>query len=136
MKKREKEYSLIIILLFFYFIAAGCNKDKESFQQVSGSLRMNVYAKHHSWGVEGLSVYLEDNALQFPGYDTTAYTWKEKTDSLGFTSFNELFPGDYYLYATGYDSIWGDSVIGYMPVSISNQNTIKSTLNIEMYVSE
>lgn len=127
--------TLPLLSLMLLILATGCEKDNQT-GSISGSISLEVVAKHHSWGVGGLSVFLKDNVTQFPGYDTSLYRWRMTTDPSGHTSFDSLFPGDYYVYAIGYDSIWGDSVIGYMPVSINSQQLDENTMNIELYVSE
>lgn len=114
----------------------SCNKQDEQKVIVSGTLNIEVTTRHHGWNVPGLSVYLASDALEFPGYDTTQYEWSYTGDSEGKTEFKNLFPGDYYLYSIGYDSIWGDSVIGYMPVRLSATGLVGNTKNVELYVSE
>ncbi|MFM7217545.1 MAG: hypothetical protein ACKO1U_05965 [Bacteroidota bacterium] len=81
-------------------------------------------------------MYLAKDAISFPGYDTSAYSQTSITDEGGKVVFNRLFPGDYYLYSFGFDSIWGDSVVGYMPVRLLSSNLNNNTQNVALYVSE
>lgn len=133
-KNTLKAIPLVVALMYHSFIS--CKKDESGTNTISGSIKLEITAKHHTWGVGGLSVFLKENTTLFPGYDTSLYTRRTTTDSLGKSEFNSLFPGDFYVYAIGYDSIWGDSVIGYMPVTIKNQTLVDNTMNIELYVSE
>lgn len=52
------------------------------------------------------------NANDFPGEDTSIYEYSAVTDNNGHVFFEQLHPGDYYVYAKGYDLIWADTVIG------------------------
>ena len=117
-------------------LLTGCDDKGNSQDLIAGSYTLEVTAKHHSWPVRELSVFLAVDKQQFPGYDSSAYRWKTITDSSGIAAFNRLFPGDYYLYARGYDSTWGDTVIGYMPLRITAETQPDNTIEADLYVSE
>jgi hypothetical protein len=98
------------ILSLLVSFSAGCSKDTP--ESVSGNLSLEISALHHSWGVPNLPVFLKKNANDFPGEDTSIYEYSTLTDNNGSALFDQLHPGNYYVYAKGYDLIWADTVIG------------------------
>ena len=75
---------------------------------------------HHTWDVSGVMIYLERNTTTFPGNDSSVYDMKLQADGYGKATFEKLYPGNYYIYVSGFDDVWGSHVIGEMPVSLSN----------------
>jgi hypothetical protein len=91
---------------------------------------------HHTWDVSGIPVYLKKNATEFPGTDSTIYEFSGRTDGYGKITFENLFPGKYYVYASGYDAVWGSNVIGYAPLSLYSDNLISNHGELTLLVSE
>lgn len=113
----------------------SCGKENEA-PMVNGNVTLNVHAVHHSWDVRNLKVYLEANTLVFPGRDSTLYDRSLTTDDYGKVSFTQLFPGNYYVYASGFDSIWGANVIGYKLIYLTEENLINNELSVTLNASE
>src|SRR6185436_6762610 len=107
---------LLCVSLFSVFLAA-CKKD-DSPKIVHGNITLKVLALHHNWTIHYLSVYLKSNATTWPGRDSTLYNSVTQTTQNGRCEFDNLYPGNYYVYASGYDPVVNDNVIGYMPVVI------------------
>lgn len=130
----------LIILLFLFFlclVAVSCEKgERNSSRPIEGSITLKVNVKHHSWGVGPLDVYLKKDVTEWPGTDISKYDFHVTTNQNGNCEFNQLFPGDYFLYATGYDPIFRDSVLGYIPVEINEINIVNLTREVTLYVSE
>ena len=96
-----------IAVLFFVFLLGGCKKEQSILNSriLSRTIKLEVHSIHHTWDVSGISIYLKKNATDFPGKDTSLYEFKGITDGYGKYTFEKLFPGDYYLYVSGFDSI-------------------------------
>jgi hypothetical protein len=81
-------------------------------------------------------IYLKNNATDFPGKDSSIYEFKGQADGYGKFTFEHLYPGNYYVYASGFDPVWGSNVIGYMPVILDKDHTISNHASLTIYVSE
>jgi hypothetical protein len=127
-------------VLLFVLILASCRKDGETNQDgnpvVKGSINLFITAKHHSWNVPGLDIYLKKDATEFPGTDTSLYPWHTKADASGMVLFKELFIGKYYIYATGYDSAFGAPVTGHMPIELNSFTVTDNEANFDLQVTE
>jgi len=118
-------YKYIFHLTALVVITAlhSCTKEQEGIQ-VIGSLRLEITAKHHTWGVPYLPVYLKKNASVFPGEDTSLYEFSSTADNDGKVVFDKLHPGNYFLFTKGYDLIWGDTVTGRQPIALNSNTNI------------
>jgi len=129
--------SILLLLVFLSLVFFSCEKgESNSPRSIEGSITLKVYVKHHSWGVGPLDVYLKKSVFEWPGSDTSKYDFHTTTNQNGNCEFKQLFPGNYYLYAIGYDPIFRDSVIGYIPVKINETNIENLTREVTLYVSE
>jgi hypothetical protein len=129
----------------FFLMAAlmfGCKKDpvqkNESGQViVQGNITLKVRAMHHWWGVPYLPVYLKKNATEtWPGPDSTLYEFQVNADNEGNCEFTHLFPGKYYIYAHGFDPLFGMNVTGYSPVELNSTTAPGNELSFTLNVSE
>ncbi|HNS12044.1 MAG TPA: hypothetical protein PKM97_05475 [Bacteroidia bacterium] len=125
-----------IFLTFLIFAAYSCKKDSDKGQIVYGTYSLDITVMHHSWNVPNIPVYLKKNATTFPGIDTALYEYKTIADSDGKARFEKLFPGNYYLFAQGYDYYFGADVIGSTPIVLTNPGLQDKGLNITLMVSE
>src|ERR1043165_9821628 len=119
-------------------LSGGCKKDDTSSSpvQVQGNMSVNVRAMHHTWGVPGLPLYLKKNATVWPGTDSSKYEFKVMADHDGNGSFEHLFPGNYYVYAHGNDSIFGAYVTGYHAIQLNSTTAPANELDLILQVSE
>jgi hypothetical protein len=136
----KKTFYLIILSCILFFFS-NCRKESvvknESGQViVQGKITLKVQAKHHWWGVSYLPVYLKKNVTTWPGTDSTKYELKTVTDSDGNCEFDHLFPGNYYLYAHGFDSYFGMNVIGYHSIELNSSTAPDNELDFTLIVSE
>ena len=72
----------------------------------------------------------------FPEKDSSLYEFKGITDGYGKYTFEKLFPGDYYLYVSGFDSISGSNVFGNLPVIHLTDDLNDNYKELTVYVSE
>lgn len=129
-----------ILALLLILLVTDCRKEnnlnKDGQSVIAGSIRLNIQVMHHSWGVPYIPVYLKRNATEFPGYDTSLYDTCLQADNEGKLSFVKLYPGNYFLYAHGYDYYFGSVVRGYMPIRLNSETLVNNTGETTLYVSE
>jgi hypothetical protein len=126
-----------IIGLAFLFVSCKKHDTNPSGNEViKGSVSLYVTAKHHAWAVPGLTVFMKRNATTFPGTDTTLYEWRTTTDAAGMILIRELFYGKYFLYAKGYDSLFGAPVHGYLPIDLNSSSVQSNEAYYDMAVNE
>lgn len=123
--------SLIAALLFI-----SCNKSDDNQGSVTGTNRIIVTVIHHTYVVPNMRIFLKNNATEYPGSDTTLYNWKTSSDASGTAIFNNLFEGNYFLYATGFDQQIGLNVIGASPVVLNSSTLSNNELYITLNVTE
>jgi hypothetical protein len=126
---------IFCIFLLSLFVNA-CKKDNSSPKVVNGNISLNVHVVHHSWDINNVKVYIKYNTQTYPGPDSTLYDKYQITDGYGKTTFEQLYPGNYYIYAYGWDAVWGANVIGYKQVGITTENVVNNELSVTLYVSE
>jgi hypothetical protein len=126
-----------LLIVSVLLLVNGCRKDPvnpDGQVIVEGTIRLQVNAIHHTWGVPGIRVYLKKNATEFPGYDPSVYEYNVQADNEGVAQFGKLYPGKYFVYARGWDYYWGDTVLGYTPVVLTDPTRLDNTMTL--YVSE
>lgn len=126
---------LFVLTMLVFF---SCKKNDNTFDgnSIKGSLSVEVHVKHHSYDVAAIMVYLKKDATEFPGRDSSTYNFKGQTDGYGKVTFENLFPGKYYVYASGFDAIWNGNVFGYAPLSLYSQYTIDNHAYLTLLVNE
>jgi hypothetical protein len=135
-KIRILSFTFIILV---FFTGNSCKKENMANGTgavIPGTISLEVHAIHHSWDVSNIMFYLKKNATDFPGHDSSIYEFKGQADGYGKYTFEKLYPGSYYLYASGYDAIWGDNVHGYIPVVLDQDHVVDNSFNITLEVSE
>ncbi len=123
--KQLKTFLVITALM-----TVSCKKN-----DTGGSAIINVTATHHGKRIPFTSVYIKYGAKEFPGFDANSYTTSQMTDAEAQTSFQDLRPGDYYLYAVGYDSAISASVKGGIGVSFKWKER-KNEVTVELPITE
>ena len=132
---------ILTVCLSSTAIFYGCKKDATMTNAngqvvVPGSITLKIQAKHHYWGVPYLHVYLKKNATEWPGRDSTKYEFNTVADNEGNCEFDHLFPGNYYIYASGFDVIFGMNVMGYGPVQLNSTTAPNNEFDFTLLVSE
>jgi len=133
--KRLSTFFLLIALLF-----TSCGKDENTDSAghivVKGTNKLIVSVMHHSMALPGIRVYLKNNAVEFPGTDVGVYDWHTQSDNSGIASFENLFQGNYFLYAEGFDQNVGMNVMGATPAVINSSTVSGNELYVTLYVTE
>lgn len=135
-----KSFKYSFFLIFLAILSSQCRKsdlrNPNGDIVVKGEITLVLQAKHHSWGVPYIEIYLKRNATQFPGKDTANYDLKVQADNEGYATFTGLYPGSYYVYATGFDYYWGANVLGYSPIVLNSSTVVNNMSEMTLYVSE
>jgi hypothetical protein len=122
-----KSLRLLVYVLLLNLLFTACRKpSSENFGVITGSV------KHHEWTVSGVRVFLKKGVTEFPGKDTTLYDEVCTATGIDATyAFRKLPAGNYYLLATGYDSLFRAPVRGWTGISIaSNQDIIQKDIAV------
>jgi len=106
-------------------LLSSCAKDQSS----------NIYGvvSHHEVKIPFAKVYVKYGTNLWPGADVTLYDVMVEADTNANYSLDNLSKGWNYIYATGYDSGFSDSVFGGIPFEIKKK---KSNLEINVPVTE
>ena len=137
----RKNLYAVILLIFATACIVSCEKDNSIKNEngqviIQGKITLKIRVMHHQLLVPNLPVYLKKNATSWPGTDSTKYELKTMTDIDGYCQFDHLFPGNYYLYAHGYDVNVGKDVIGYHAIELNSTTAPDNLLNFTLSVSE
>ena len=140
MMQMMKLAKILVFGLTLAFFTIGCKKNdilnKDGSSVVQGNITLKVHSFHHSWGVPYVHLYLKKNATEFPGRDSTIYEYTVQADSDGNAEFTQLYPGNYYIYATGNDYYFGAWVRGQSAVQLNSSTLVNQTASIDLPVSE
>jgi hypothetical protein len=107
-----KHLSYFLICLV---IIAGCKKNG-----TGGKASVAVFPSHHGSPIEGCTVYVKFAAKELPSGPTMNYDLKaEGVAGASRIDIKGLRAGNYFFYATGFDSSHMEAVNGGIPVEIS-----------------
>lgn len=126
------KYLFFAILL----LTISCKPDKKEGGGKGGSATLVIYPQHHTVAKNIINgkVFIRYNTLDAPTsgvYDDSATCTNH--DSLLSGTIINLKNGNYYLFATGFDTSVNQYVKGGVPYTISAQST---TLTVNLPVSE
>ncbi|HWJ27132.1 MAG TPA: hypothetical protein VNS32_11355 [Flavisolibacter sp.] len=110
--------ALAIVLLF-----SRCKKES------SGNAALLVTVVFNGKAIPQASVYLQKETLSNPGIPLSEFDQQKRADAQGQAYFENLEPGDYFLYAEGYSSVINARVKGASGITVKkkfrqNQRTI------------
>jgi hypothetical protein len=129
-------HRLVSIILLGVALTSCEKKDDSGPVVVEGHITLDVHAVHHTWDASNIWFYLERNVTEFPGNDSSQYDFKVQADGYGKATFSKLYPGEYYIYASGYDAFFGAHVRGNLPVSLHSAQLQNDHASVTVNVSE
>lgn len=97
----------IIIVVFFMLLGASCQKD-----DLNGNGTVLVTARENGVAVPQALIYLKADTLANPGLPLAQYDQSMRADASGQASFEDLKPGNYYFFATGFSETDQRTVTG------------------------
>lgn len=124
------KYAFLILCV----IAASCKPDKDpTGAGKGGNAAVALYPQHHevAKNIINAKLYVRYNTLDAPAngvYDDSVACSNQ--DSLVTGTFTGLKNGNYYFYATGYDTSVKQRVKGGMPYAISEQKNLSSRIAV------
>ena len=123
-------------VLAFLFLSISCKPDKNDGSGKGGSTTLQIFPQHHQVAKNIINgkIFIRYNTLDAPTsgvYDDS--TSCSNHDSLLSGTLSGLKNGNYYLFATGYDTSVNQGVKGGTPYTITAQST---TLSVTIPVSE
>jgi hypothetical protein len=127
-------------LLFYIFIAAclisACQANDPATTDVRNDIWFTV--KHHEWRVPYISTYLKrrSDTMSLPyfySHQLATFDTMQIADDQAEGLYLDLLPGMYYVYAKGFDPLWGDTVSGGKTINIPNYDSL---LQVTIAVSE
>ena len=127
------------LFLLAAVLLVSCGKDDHSGGPgpiLTGKNKLVVSVMHHTYAVAGVNVFLKNNATEFPGPDTSLYEWQATSDPSGIAVFENLFEGNYFLYAKGFDPFVGREVIGAAPALLNSNTLTNNEIYVTLYVTE
>lgn len=116
--------------------SSSCKKDTPSGAIITGKYTIIVTVMHHERILQGIPVYLKNDATEFPGHDTTLYDWNDVSDISGVATFHELFAGNYFLYGKGIDTGIGMEVMGAAALPVYDSTTVNNEVYVTLMVTE
>lgn len=106
----------ILLILSLAIFIVSCKKNG-----TGGSATIKGTVAHHDNIISGATVYIKYGAKEFPGDNPAAYDASYATTD-GAYEIKGLLPGDYYLYAVGFDNSISQIVRGGVPVKIKRRD--------------
>lgn len=122
---------ILIVTVAIATLFGACKKNG-----TGGDAEIHAKVAHHEKAINASTVYVKFNATELPENPTTNYDLKvegEVTDN--HVHIEELRPGNYYLYAVGFDSTISQTVRGGTGVVIKWSDR-KETIEADIAVTE
>lgn len=123
-----KFYHFVFIAGLFLFTFSGCEKEG-----LGGESMVSGNVSHHSTAIPNALVYVKIDATESAGTDVNNYDHSVAADGNGDYSISSLKKGNYFLFATGWDSSVSQTVIGGVPIRIDEKD---ANLTINVPVTE
>lgn len=109
-------------------LLASCNKNDcdKSDPGLGGGGSVSGNVQHHGTAIPDAQVFIKYGATEFPGADTSQYDLVRIASSSDASYIvTDLKPGDYYLYAVGYDNSISMPVTGGVGIEICGEDDAK-----------
>lgn len=123
----------VCLLVYPLLLLGACNaKDGEPKIELAGkggSAVVKAMPKHHGTSIDSCMVYIKYNSQDVSSaYDDSVKCMQ--VDSVSTATFSGLKAGQYYLYAKGWDAGIGETVIGGLPYTITQENEQSVTVPV------
>ncbi len=112
--------STYLLLSFLLFFTACKKKTKAGF---GGNANLKITGQHHGQVIDSLTVFVLFNSNEVPANGQYDYQIKATTygTNNSYALVNGLKPGDYYIYAEGWDPSISNAVKGGIPFTIDSE---------------
>lgn len=117
-------FTAFIILVGLY----ACQKQPSA--GFGGNATLKISAKHHGSPIDSGKVYLKFNATDVPESYDAEVSINQNAPDQGMAVFEGMKPGDYYIYATGWDPAISANVKGGIPFTVEEEKTYEIILPV------
>ena len=117
MHKRSPFILLILIILF----SLSCGKEG-----LGGKATISGRVIHHAQNIPNAIVYIKYGATELPGTSPSVYDDQVQAGTDATFIFEDLKPGNYYLFSVGYDADIFDSVFGGIGVELTRGEDLET----------
>lgn len=138
-----RSHLLFLLLILFITSCDSCKEDDNStpinncIGGKGGDITLELKSIHHIREIKGCTFFIKFNTQNFPGEDSANYDYISKADDFSSIAFSDSMKcGNYYVFATGIDSLLSppnNLVKGGLPINI---NQIQDTAKFNIYVTE
>ena len=113
---------LAIFSLFVVFFSA-CNK--KPLAGPGGKATLTIQCQHHGINIDSATVYIKYNSLEAVNISeyNNSKVLSKNSNNVFTVQFDGLKPGDYYLFAQGWDPSIANNVKGGIPYTIKEEDT-------------
>lgn len=122
-----KTYSILGVFIALFLLSnSSCIKRKNEVKAGKGGQNvLIIFPQHHLIATNLIQVksYIKYNTLDLPSdgiYDDSATGTRNSSYQDVFATFNELQPGNYYIYVTGYDTSVRQNIKGGSSFNLGN----------------
>lgn len=127
----KKYFTFTLVILTISSVIIACKKNG-----TGGDATIAAFPQHHGKAIYGATAYIKYKAKDLPDNPTVNYDLKVVGDPKeDHVHIDGMLPGNYYLYAVGYDSAISQTVKGGIALSIKYSEK-KSELDINIPVTE
>lgn len=113
----------LVILSFLMLFFNACQK--KPLAGLGGKAQLTIQCQHHGINIDSATVYIKYNSLEavnISEYNNSKVLSKNNNNQYT-AQFDGLKPGDYYLFAQGWDPSIANNVKGGIPFSIKEEDT-------------
>jgi len=122
------KYGFYLVFCVLLIGSNACNKEG-----TGGKATITGMVTQDGMPIPSSVVMIKYGAKEFPGFDEALYDDRVTTGSDAAYAFTNLYKGDYYLYATGYDAILFENVSGGIGVNLKKK---RETVEIDVPVTK
>lgn len=121
---KKQTYFCASLCLFLAVVLASCNKE------VSYNGDVTVTVDYQGHALSQAKVYYNKGVVINKGITPDRYNGMQTTDNNGVTVFNNLEPGSYYFYATGFSAVVNKAVQGDTDMMVHTRYRDRSVYHI------
>jgi hypothetical protein len=113
------------LVLFGLFMVLLLACKKKPMAGLGGNATLIIQCQHHSFNIDSATTYIKYNSLEAVplGEYNNSKVLSKNNNNLYTAQFDGLKPGDYYLFAQGWDPSIANNVKGGIPFTIKEEDT-------------
>ncbi len=121
----------LLLTVALLCVLTSCKKNG-----TGGDATIVAFPEHHGRAIKGSTMFVKFNAKDLPPDPTNNYDLKIQGEANeDHVHIEDLLPGNYYLYAVGFDSTIMQNVKGGYPASVSKKDK-KKEIDLHIAVTE